>query len=309
MKKMKTRAYYKDKNGVLKMITAFGVWHKEMAEPGWRKRKFFSTHPPGERFPMHHKRRKNGTSYFAYNPIYKKLAERLGGGESLAHYLFKTAISELKSSELRTGYHHPRVKIIFKNLCTEKEIVHNGKKYYIDIFGKFESDSPLQLKWGGLIGIEVCHCHPVEQEREKMATFRALELPVVQIKISDKLLYKTPEDKSTPKKEREYIEFLKPYLTDYMGVNILSNPSTKEYLQAENSSLKSELTALKKQLESEKQRCAVLDDKNKVLSIELEDKKNHIDQLSKEARRANEDLEGVKSMNVIRFFFKKQFGW
>lgn len=306
---MKTRAYYKDKNGVLKMITAFGVWHKEMVEPGWRKRKFFSTHPPGKRFVMHHRRKNNGTCCFVYNPKDKKQAERLGGGESLAHYLFKIAISELASSELRTGYHHPGVKIRFKNLRTEKEIVHNGKKRYIDVFGEFKSPSPLQLKWGGLIGIEVCHCHPVEEEKEKMAAFKALEIPVVQIKISDKLLYKTPEDKSTPDKEREYIEFLKPYLTDYMGVKTLSNPSTKEYLQAENSSLKSELTALKKQLESEKQRCADLDRKNKILSIELEDKKNNIDQLSKEARSANEDLEGVKSLSVIRFFFKKQFGW
>jgi hypothetical protein len=306
---MKVKAYYKDKNGVFKMITAFGVWHKEMAEPGWRKRKFFSTHPPGKRFPMHHRRKKNGTCCFVFNPKYKKLSERLGGGESLAHYLFKIAISELASSELRTGHHQPSVKIRFKNLRTEKEIVHNGKKYYIDVFGEFESSSPMQLKWGGLIGIEVCHSHPVEEEKEKMVAFRALELPVVQIKISDKLLYRTPEHLSTPDKERKYIEFLKPFLTDYMGVKILSNPSTKEYLQEENSSLKSKLTALEKQLESEKRRCEDLDRKNKTLSKELEDKKNHIHQLSDQTRKANENLEWVKNLSLIRFFFKKRFGW
>ena len=204
---MKVRAYYKEENGNSKMITAFGVLNKEKAEPGcWRRRAYLSTHPPDKRLPMHHRRKSNGICCFVYNPKDKKQAERLGGGESLAHYLFKTAISELTSSELKIGYHHPSVKIRFKNLRTEKEIVHNGKKFYIDVFGEFESSSQLQLKWGGLIGIEVCHSNPVEKGNEKMAAFRSLELPVVQIKINDKLLYRTPEHLSTPDKEKKYMK-------------------------------------------------------------------------------------------------------
>lgn len=314
--RMKVRAYYKDTNGVSIMITAFGVWHRERAAPGWRKRLFFSIHPPNMRLPMHHRRKRNGTCCFVYNPKDREQAERLGGGESMAHYLFKTAISELTSSELRMGYHVPGVKIKFKNLRTEREITHNGKKYYIDVFGEFESANPLQLKWGGSIGIEVCHSHPVEEEREKMAAFRALEVPVVQIKISDKLLYRTPDHMSTPDKERKYIEFLKPRLMDYMGVKILNDPSTKEYLQEENSSLKSKVTELAKQLEAEKQRCVKLDRKNQMLFKELEDKNKHVRQLSEQNRKAseqamkaNENLDGVKNLSVLRFFFKKRFGW
>ena len=142
-----------------------------------------------------------------------------------------------------------------------------------------------------------------------MAAFRSLELPVVQIKINDKLLYRTPEHLSTPDKEKKYIEFLKPTLTDYMGVKILNNPSTKEYLQEENYSLKSKLSELEKQHESEKQRCVDLDRKNKALSKELESKKNHIHQLSKQAKKANEELEGVKNLSLMRFFFKKLSDW
>ncbi len=225
----------------------------------------------------------------------------------MAHYLFKTAISELTSSKLKKGLQDPGVEIRFKNMRTEKEFVHGGKSYFIDVFGEFESPSRLQLKWGGLLGIEVCHSNPVEEE--KKAAFRALELPVVQIKISDKLLYRTPEHLSTPDNEMRYVDFLKTKLTDFMGVNILCNPSTKEYLKEENISLKSKLAALEKQLESEKQRCDDLDRKNKALSKELEDKESQINQLSEQTRKANKDLEWIKSLNFIRFFFKKRFGW
>ena len=64
----------------------------------WKSREYFSTHSPAsDRLRMHIKKSSKGKFFFAYNSNSEHQLDRLGGGEgeSLTHYLYKIAISEL----------------------------------------------------------------------------------------------------------------------------------------------------------------------------------------------------------------------
>ena len=101
---MKTWAFYKH-NGNWHKIGVRAAVAREKDEPGqWRTKTYYSTHsPPSVRLKMHIRRSPKGKLLFAYNRGQEDEAERLGGGESLEHYLYKIAISELTSTSIKYG--------------------------------------------------------------------------------------------------------------------------------------------------------------------------------------------------------------
>ena len=108
-------AYYL-KNNVYKKINASQVLIYEKKEPGrWRRQEYFSTHSIDDRLKMHHKVSHRLNCFFAYNPGQDDALERLGGGESLSHYLFKQAISELEQTTLSIKKYEVEIKI--RNVC------------------------------------------------------------------------------------------------------------------------------------------------------------------------------------------------
>ncbi|WP_010323062.1 hypothetical protein [Marinobacterium stanieri] len=111
---MKKWAFYKEGTEWRK-IGLYAALAKEKEEPGqWRRRTYYSTHSPASvRLRMHIRKSSKGTFSFAYNRGQEAEIERLGGGESLIHYLYKIAISELSHTTLKLYNLNKDVKVKF----------------------------------------------------------------------------------------------------------------------------------------------------------------------------------------------------
>lgn len=305
---MKYWAYY-ESNGIFIKIGARQVIENESTEPGlWKSKVYYSTHPPDRRLKMHHKQKHNGTCFFAYNPGQdEKIAKAGGGGgETLTHYLFKTAISELNTTELRINKWNDQIQINIKKAWVEHKIIHDGKSYWLDVYLEFDSESLLGVKWGRKLGIEVHYTNKVE-EKYKHHVVNALEIPTVEIDISKKFKYLVDDQYSTPEKERKYIEFIKSRLTDYMKVKVLSDPSTKEYLQIENRGLKEKLKDQSKLLEEAKAKINDLSFQNDKYISDNKQLIKQVKLLQKYKSEIQISLDKIQSMGLFRFIIFKIF--
>ncbi|MCG7981854.1 MAG: hypothetical protein JAY90_03775 [Candidatus Thiodiazotropha lotti] len=244
---MKKWAFYKD-GEEWHRIGVYAALAKEKEEPGlWRRRTYYSTHSDASvRLRMNIRKSPKGQYLFAYNPGQDTRIERLGGGESLAHYLYKVAISELKNTTLKISNLKKDIRVQFIEAETEKRVYIDDRYYDLDVFVKFKSSSEYQLKWGGELGIEVHNTNPVIGQ--KLRDLKELRVPVIEIGVNKNLAYKTVEEYSTPESERDYIEFLKGRLTDHLWGKVLSDPKSVEYLEKENSYLIDLVGQLKEKL-------------------------------------------------------------
>jgi len=301
---MKRWAFYKE-GGEWYRIGIRAALSKERLEPGvWRKRSYFSTHyPPSVRLKMHIRRSPRGKYLFAYNPGQDAEIESLGGGESLAHYLYKIAISELSQTTLKLSNLNKDVKVQFIESEIEKRVYIEDRYYDLDVFVKFISSSEYQLKWGGELGIEVHKTNPVIGR--KLADLKALRIPVIEIDVNKKLAYKTPEEDSTAESERVYVEYLKGRLSEYLWSVVLSDPKSLEYLEKENTELIKLVNRLKDELydsqSSYKQTVSDLKEyksqvkKNTALLVQKESRLNFL----------KNELVKFKKMRTLRFLWYK----
>lgn len=233
---MKKWAFYKE-GEEWHRIGVYAALAKEKEEPGlWRRRTYYSTHfPASVRLRMNIRKSSKGKFLFAYNPGQDAEIERLGGGESLAHYLYKMAISELGGTTLKISNLNKTIDVKFTAVQTEKRVYIDDRYYDIDVFVKFKSSSEYQLKWGGELGIEVHNTNPVIGQ--KLKDLKTLRIPIIEVSVNEKLAYKTSEELSTPESERNYIEFLKERFAEYLWGKVLSDPKSYEYLEKENAHL------------------------------------------------------------------------
>lgn len=294
---------YLDENSHNK-INAREVLELEGREPGrWKhNRVYYSTHLPVQRLLMWHRRSHTGTCSFVYQPGQDEEIERLGGGESLTHYLFKVAISELSSTLLKIK-RYADIPINIQKSIIEKKFSYNGKNYFVDVFCEFASNGSLELKWDGRLGMEVNYQHALEEE--KIGVLKELEIPVVEISISDKFIYRVEDENSTPALERRYIDFIKRNLSEYMFVELLSNPSTKEFLKKEVKYLNQKVSDLSSQISKAGNELAAVSKKNNELGQEnnnLQDKNKELKSL---LEKNGEELTDIKNMGVFKFGFLK----
>lgn len=233
---MKKSAYY-IKDGDWFRIGIKAALAKEKKEPGaWRRRTYFSTHSSvSDCSPMHIRKSSKGNYSFVYNRKSSVVTERDGGGESLAHYLYKIAISELKQTTLKSNSLNHDLLIQIIDAQTEKRVYIDERYYDLDVYLKFESNSSYQLKWSGELAIEVHSTNPVVGQ--KLLDLKELRIPVIEVNISKKFAYREDEAKSTPESQRKYINFLKQRLSEYIWGTVLSDPKSCEYLEKENSNL------------------------------------------------------------------------
>ncbi|MFQ2225844.1 hypothetical protein ACK32Z_02900 [Aeromonas hydrophila] len=280
---MKTWAFYKE-GETWHRIGINAALAREKEAPGlWQRRTYYSTHSPEHiRLRMNIRRSSKGNYSFAYNPGQDDEIERLGGGESLAHYLYKIAISELKQTTLKIKNLENDIIIYIIDSQTEKHVSIDGRDYYIDVYLKFYSPSKYQLKWGGELGIEVHNTNPVTGQ--KLRDLQAIGIPIIEVDINEKLAYRIAEEYSTPELERSYIEFIKQRFSEYLRGKILSNPNTVEYLEEENSQLKNQVEILTEALSKAERECSEMREentdcksdhaKNSLLILQLEAAKN-----------------------------------
>jgi hypothetical protein len=301
---MKKWAFYKE-GEEWHRIGVYAALAKEKEEPGlWRRRTYYSTHfPASVRLRMNIRKSPKGKFLFAYNPGQDAEIERLGGGESLAHYLYKVAISELGETTLKISNLNKDIDVRFIDAQTEKRVYIDGRYYDIDVFVKFQSPSEYQLKWGGELGIEVHNTNPVVGQ--KLKDLKALRIPIIEVGVNEKLAYKTSEEYSTPESERGHIEFLKERFAEYLWGKVLSDPKSLEYLENENADLHNMINQLKQRVNaseiSHEQTQRTLEEykvRVKQQNSSLAEKENLAVNLGRELTR-------LRSMGILRFIWFK----
>ncbi|WP_322864568.1 hypothetical protein [Aeromonas allosaccharophila] len=299
---MKTWAFYKEGE----------TWHpiginaalaREKEAPGlWQRRTYYSTHSPEHiRLRMNIRKSSKGNYSFAYNPGQDDEIERLGGGESLAHYLYKIAISELKHTTLKIKNLENDIIINIIDSQTEKHVSMDGRDYYIDVYLKFDSPSKYQLKWGGELGIEVHNTNPVKGQ--KLKDLQAIGIPIIEVDVNEKLAYRKSEEYSTPELERSYIEFIKMRFSEYLRGRILSNPNTKEYLEEENLQLKNQVDFLTAALSKAKEECTEMKEKNTNFISDNAQKSNLILQLEAAKKDFESQLKNFQNMGILKYIW------
>lgn len=253
---MKTRAY-KDQLGK-EMVTAYGVAKERdrchRGEPTGRT--YYSLHSAGKRKPMSHVYRNDCAPHFKY---INASDENVGGaGESLEHELFKRAVAAMAGTTLKLGkLGEHRVVIVGSEI--EKDIQTDGYPLRGDVFLRFENDSGLALKWGGGVYVEIRHTHPVE--KDKLDVVNSLRLPMVEVPIPPTLIYRYDAEHTTDEREESYIARTKRVLESengFLACEVLSNPSTVDYLELQVAALRTKLHASERSRTTAEERVAEL---------------------------------------------------
>lgn len=205
---------------------------------------YFSTHRPGSRKPVQHVMKKS--CFFAY----KEGTGNSGasGGESLNHILFKEALASLRQFELRLDHRSNgqrqfwmKADIQVTSSSWEKRIDRaTGSPLFADVYIEFQDQhtAGLELKWEGLLYLEVRHTHAVEAAKQD--ALRALELPVIEVEIPDRFVYRTPDDQTSDEAEEAHRQRIKRIVeskSGFLNGTVLSNPSSKKFLVARNQAL------------------------------------------------------------------------
>jgi hypothetical protein len=213
---------------------------------------YFSTHKPGKRKPVKHVMRE-GRWFFAYIEAGDKdLTE--DGGESLNHLLFKEALCSLEHTtlslyELTVG--KPKkwrdAYITITDSAKEKSIARSaGDAYRADAYIEFETTDVIGVKWEGRLCLEVRHTHAVDAA--KQSELRDLDVPVVEVEIPDIFTYKFEDEDTDDDKEEAHRRYIKRVLESENGFlkgTVLSNPSSKKYLEIEVDTQREQISKLK----------------------------------------------------------------
>jgi len=304
---MKKWAFYKE-NNEWHRIGARAAINSEKLHPGeWKNRTYYSTHfPPENRLKMNLQRSSKQKPYFAYNPRHKKDVERLGGGESLAHYLYKIAISELNHTTLKLPPLKQDININITHSETEKHVNINDYNYYLDVFLKFTSDSSYQSRWSGRLGVEVHNTNPVQGK--KLAHLTQCDIPLIEVHVNEKLSYQVEEEDSTEKSERAYIEHLKTYLSDFMWGKLLIDSKSKEFLEQENLLLTQELEEAKNELRATDKALNIEKAQRNNIQTQLTTAEQNVQKHSKALNTLFSERDKLKNMGVFRFVWFKITG-
>jgi hypothetical protein len=237
---MKTRAYL-DQTGK-NTVTAWSVAKERdrLYRGDSTGLTYYSTDPAGHRKPMAHVYRKGCAPHFKY---INAADEHSGGsGESLQHLLFKEAVASIGRTTLKLGkFGDYRITITAAEV--ERGIDHPESLRRSDVFLKFESDTSLALKWGGVLYVEIRRSHAVD--KDKLDIVRSLRLPMVEVPIPDNILYEFDEETTTDEREAAYVSRIKKMLegpNGFLAGEVLNNPSTLEYLEKQLPMVRQQLT-------------------------------------------------------------------
>ena len=199
----------------------------------WTSPKFYSDGIPGRREIMFQRTNRGGSGgHFYYQ---SEDSDRQGDGarETLSHALCKRAISELTSTTLRVGSREIPIRIL--DSSSEKDVVIGENRYRPDVSFRFESDSEYQMKWDGILHVEVWHMHATGEKKAK--DFFGSGLAMFEIRVTEKLQFNVAENCATKRDMERHVEWLKGLFSGWIGGRMLSDPKSREYLLAENKEL------------------------------------------------------------------------
>lgn len=226
----------------------------------WDSPKYYSDGNPGRREVMFQRTNRGGNGgHFYYQ---SKDSNRQGDGapETLSHALCKRAISELTGTTLRVGNRYIPIRILESS--SEKEVVIGANRYRPDVSFRFESDSEYQMKWRGIIHVEVWHTHATGEKKAK--DFFSAGLALFEMRVTEKLQFNVAENCATKGDMERHVEWLKGLFSGWIGGRMLSDPKSREYLLAENKELVKSLDRVKTEkssveLELEKAKVDILE--------------------------------------------------
>ncbi|VUM30255.1 hypothetical protein PGKDCPLP_04371 [Stenotrophomonas maltophilia] len=297
----KTRAYL-TVDGTLSVTAAWIAKRRNENNGAPTGDRFFSTHRLGHRRPVKHVM-KGGSSFFAYMDGLK--GGQAAGGESLQHLLFKEALGKLAHVRLKLSVPSEQglrrwreCRIEITRVETEWQVPGEGG-YRADLYIEFSSEDALAIKWEGRFLLEVKRSHAVDAAKQEGC--RRLGLPVVEVDIDsmDMFRYATPEEQTTDHEEEKYRNRIKRMLegdSGFLQAVVLSNPSSKPFLEAQVLELKSDIARLqgrtadlRLQVEGGHKRCVDLENlqtrvlaREKLLDGELADSHRTIEVQRKE---------------------------
>lgn len=252
--------------------------------------KFFSLHAEERRKPLEHVKGP-GRPFFRYSEGHDDGGPG-GPGESLEHLLFKEAIASLTRTRLSLmGFGDHR--IIITHGETEKLIPGTSRAYRSDVYLRFTSEAPseLDLKWSGEVYIEIHKTNLVEPEKHDEV--RALGIPMVEVAIPEKLLYRHGGAATTDELEQEYVQWLKGLLESDRGFVqgiMLSDPNSAPYLAKKLCETQTELDQERRNLAATSDELAKHRDTNKKLSQLLGNAQETADGLSARLTTSDEQI-------------------
>lgn len=152
-----------------------------------------------------------------------------GSEESIHHSLFKQALASIGTTRIRLkdGYHVLEIS----DAVAEVRLPVGDRVIRPDVRWRFTSDTLLDKKWDSTAYVEVCHKHPVPDE--KLQALIAAHAPVIEVDIPDYLLFKG-DDNASEDWQNKYLEFAKRQLEDlthFLPGVVLSDPSSHGYIE------------------------------------------------------------------------------
>jgi hypothetical protein len=199
----------------------------------WTSPKFYSDGNPGRREVMFQRTNRGGIGGHFYYQTEDSDREGDGARETLSHALCKRAISELTGTTLRMGSREIPIRILESS--SEKDVIIGENRYRPDVSFRFESDGEHQVKWGGILHVEVWHTHATGDAKAK--DFFDAGLAMFEMRVTEKLQFNVAEYFATKEDMEQHVEWLKGLFSGWIGGKILSDPKSRKYLLAENNSL------------------------------------------------------------------------
>lgn len=152
--------------------------------------KWWSTQPdPAQRRRMHIKKSTKGNLHFAYEGE-SDSAGGGSGGESLHHFIYKTAIASLSAMTFKVNNlpGKPVIPLRVVKAETEKRFEHKGQAFYADIFIDFSISPEFELRWGGKLAVEIIHTSKTPQVKREF--YEDQGVAVLEVKVSERVLWR-----------------------------------------------------------------------------------------------------------------------
>jgi len=199
----------------------------------WTSPRFYSEGDPGRREVMFQRTNRGGNGGHFYYQSDDSDRQGDGARETLSHALCKRAISELTGTTLRVGSREIPIRIL--ESFSEKDVDIDENRYRPDVSFRFESDSEYQVKWGGILHVEVWHTHATGEAKAK--DFFNAGLAMFEMRVTEKLQFNVAENIATKADMERHVEWLKGLFSGWIGGQMLSDPKSRQYLLAENTNL------------------------------------------------------------------------
>lgn len=178
-----------------------------------------------------------------------------GDNETISHHLAILALSGLK----KLNFVINNQKLIFnvkriKHDCEQIKF-ENGNIYIPDIIVEFTEGDPLYYEWGGKVALEIMVNHSCTPK--KIHDFERHNLPIIEIKLTDKMRFEKYYKEPSSENANEYLLFLREKFSSLIYGKILSNPMQTDiarksilFLERKNNEILKRLSLV--QIENEK---------------------------------------------------------